>query len=355
MLSESKLNNKRVYLSLDSANRSSGNNSTPIFTLSETLSRVRSITIDRVEIYFNWFYFNAGNNILGSSINGGTVTVAAGTYTPTTLASALQTAIRATGGGFSAATVTYSTITYKFTINSGSVSTFTIDSSGNLAQILGFSSNKSSVTTATSDFAVYEQNIVLIADNRTFTITQSAVTTSFTIPSGNYSGTSLASTIQTLINTVYSNFTVAFNSHNNTLTFSHTTTEFTFVSSGSASAILGFTSDVSSSSLTLNSQQSINVVGNTSIIIKSNAIGSNTLYPAIQSSLYTNKIIEIPLSGSQNSVLFYEPYKNNSISFYFDGGISLSSIDFRLIDDNGRLVNFNVNGRWKIFLDVSLF
>ncbi len=355
MHQESKLNNQRVYLTLDSSNKSSGNLSTPFFTLSEQLNKVRTITLERAEIYYNWFLFNTGNNVLGSNINGSTITVSAGTYTPTTLASTLQTAIRATGGGFSAATVSYSSITYKYTITSGSASTFTIDASGNLAQILGFSSNKTTVTTATSDFAAYEQNIVLVADNRTFSITQSAVTTNFIIAAGNYSGTSLASAMQTLINASLSNFTVTFNSFNSTLTITHTTTAFTVLGNASASNILGFTSDVASTSLSASSIQSINITGNTSVIIKSNAIAPNIVYPAIQGSLYTNKIFEIPLAGAQNNVLFYTPSISNTLTFYSQGGISLSTIDLRIVDDNGKLVTFNANGRWKIYLILELY
>lgn len=354
MLSESKLSNKKVYLTLDSTNRSSGNVSTPIFTLSETLPRVRSVTVDRAEIYYNWFYFNTGNNVLGSSINGSTITIAAGTYTPSTLSLTLQTAIRATGGGFSAATVTYSSLTYKYTISSGSVSTFTIASSGALAQILGFSSDKTLVTTATSDFAAYEQRIVLMADNRSFDVTQSAITATINIPAGSYSGSLLASHLQTQLNASFTNFTVTFNSYNSTLTFTHTTTDFT-ITYNAVAALLGFTSTASSSSFTLTSPQSINITGNTSVIIKSNALANNTLYPSIQGAQYANKIIEIPLAGAQNNVLFFETQKNNPVSFYFSRGISLSTIDLRLLDDNGKIVNFNVNGRWKLYITVDLF
>lgn len=352
MLSE--LNNKKIYLTLDSYYRNSGNTSSPIFSLNETIDGIRSVTIDRAEIYYNWFLFNTGNNILGSDINGGSVTITAGTYTPTTLATALQVAIRATGGGFSSATVVFSSITSKYTISSGSVSTFTISASGNLAQILGFSSNKSAVTTTTSDFAAYEQNIVLVADNRTFRITQSAITTDFTIPAGNYSGTTLASQIQTLLNATLSNFSVLFNTYNNTLTFSHTTTAFTISGSVGASAILGFTSDVVSTSLSASSLQAINITGNTSVIIKSNAIASKMIFPSIQNTIYTNKILEFPLTGSQNSVIFYEPEQTHIISFYDKGGISLSSIDLRLIDDTGKLISFDTNGRWKMYITLEL-
>lgn len=355
MLSESKINNKKVYLTLDSYYRNSGNISTPIFALSETLYKVRSVTLDRVEIYYNWFLFNTGNNVLGSNINGGTITVSAGIYTPTTLATALQVAIRATGGGFTSATVTYSIINYKYTITSGSASTFTIDVSGNLAQNLGFSSNKTTVATATSDFAAYEQNIILVADNRTFTVTQSAITTNFIIPAGNYSGSTLASQMQTLLNNTLANFSVLFSIYNNTLTISHITTAFTVSGSASASSILGFTSDVASTSLSATSLQSINITGNTSVIIKSNILASNIVYPAIQGSTYTNKIFEIPLAGSQNNVLFYNPTIYNTLVFYSQGGISLSSIDLRILNDNGYLVNFGANGRWKIYLMLEMF
>jgi len=61
------------------------------------------------------------------------------------------------------------------------------------------------------------------------------------------------------------------------------------------------------------------------------------------------------LSGGQNNVLFYTTQNDNIISFYSKAGISLSSIDMRLIEDTGKLVNFNANGRWKIYLIIELF
>ena len=61
------------------------------------------------------------------------------------------------------------------------------------------------------------------------------------------------------------------------------------------------------------------------------------------------------LSGGQNNVLFYTAQNDNTISFYSKAGISLSSIGMRLIEDTGKLVNFNANGQWKIYLIIELF
>jgi hypothetical protein len=341
----------KLAITFDTQYKTSGTVSQPVFTFNETLNRVGKIKIDRVEIICSYFVFNTGNNVLGSNINGGTITITAGTYTPTTLASALQTAIRATGGGFSATTVTYSNTTYKYTITSGSVSTFTIDSSGEFAKILGFSSNKTTVTTATSDFAVYEQNIVLVADNRTFSVTQSAVTTNFVIPAGNYSGTTLASTMQTLLNATLSNFTVTYNTNNYTFTITHSSTAFTFHGSTSAAGVaLGFPSDVASTSLSITSSQPVQIIGPTSMIIKSRALSAPRQFLVRPNIIYTDSIYELSLDGFAGDVIYDKPEDANELIMSTIGGASFSSIDFRLIDDTGKFVNLGTNGRWKIYL-----
>jgi len=346
----------RYTISFDTRYKASGTTSQPVYSLNETLTRVGKIKVDRVEMTCSYFVFNTGNNVLGSNINGGTITVAAGSYTPTTLATALQVAIRATGGGFSAATVIYSNITHMFTITSGSVSTFTISASSSLASILGFSSDKTTVTSATSDYAVYEGTIVLVSDNRSFIINQSAIDHTFTITAGNYSGIALANHLQTLILATLSGFTVTYNTNNYTFTFTHSITAFTFKgSTSSAATALGFTGDVASTSLVVNSQQPVQIVGPTSFIIKSRALSLPRQTIVRPNDIYIDSIYELSLDGNPGDVIYDRPENNDELILSTIGGASFSTIDFRVLDDTGKIIDLGVNGRWKIYLTFETF
>lgn len=346
----------RFSVTFDTAYKTSGTTSVPTFTLNETISRVGKIKIDRVELTCSYFVFNTGNNVLGSNINGGTITVAAGTYTPTTLANALQTAIRATGGGFTAATVTYSATTYKFTITSGSVSTFTVSSTSTLAPILGFSTTQSTTTTAISDFAVYETSIKLIADNRTFVINQSAVDYTFNITAGNYTGITLATALQTLILVTLSGFTITYNSNNYTFTFTHSSTAFTVKgASSSAGTALGITSNIASTSLVVNSATPVQIVGPTSILIKSHTLSQPRQLVVRTDVLYKECIYELSLDGNPGDIIYDKPEDANELIMATVGGASFSTIDFRILDDTGALVDLGINGRWKIYLVFETF
>jgi len=338
----------RIPVTFDTAYKSSGTVSMPMFTLNESLRRIGKILVDKIVFPSSFFVFHTGNNSLGT-INATTITISAGTYTAATLAAAIQVAIRATGGGFSAATCTYSETTKLFTITSGSVSTFNLDSTTTLAPVLGFNSNSTGITSVSSNFAVYESNFVIVADNRSFIINQSATDYTFNITAGNYSGNSLAIEMQTRILLQLSNFTVTYNTNNYTLTIT-ATSSFTFKSTGTASALLGFTTNVASSSNIVTSPYPINIIGPTSIIIKSRTITNVRQMSVRCNTVYVDSIYELLLDGVSGDIIYDNPDENNEIYVATSGGATLSTIDFRLCDDTGRVIDLGVNGRWKIVL-----
>lgn len=338
----------RISVTFDTAYRSSGTISMPIFTLNESLKRIGKILVDKIVFPCSYFIFHTGNNSLGT-INSTEIIIPAGTYTATSLAAAVQVAIRATGGGFSAAICSYDNTTKIFTISSGSVSTFNISSLASLSAILGFTSNSTSVTSVTSNFAVYEDNFVIVADNRSFVINQVATDYTFNIPVGNYSGNTLASELQTQILLQLSNFTVSYNSNNYTFVIT-ATSSFTFKSTGSASSMLGFSTNISSTSNVVISPNPVNIIGPTSIIIKSRAITNVRQMSVRCHPIYLDNIYELLLDGNIGDIIYDNPDESNEIFIASSGGASISNIDFRICDDEGRIIDLGVNGRWKIVL-----
>ena len=135
------------YLTIDSRFRdtpyttsSSLTNSSSDFTiqLPDKISRVIGMQLASLEIpityYANTLYI--GNTFMlivitdtGNVVTRGVVTIPDGTYTPTTIGTAITNALNALGGLFPSITVAYSTVNGHFTIStsSASISSFKID------------------------------------------------------------------------------------------------------------------------------------------------------------------------------------------------------------------------------------
>lgn len=337
----------RIAVTFDTDYRSSGNVSSPVFTLNETVKRVGKISVDKIIFPCSYFVFNNGNNILTPNINGTAITITPGIYTEASLAAAIQTEIRNTGGGFSAATCVFAN--NRFTISSGSVSTFTLSASGQLAKILGFTSDKTSVTNATSDFLIYEKKFVMSSSNRSFIINQASTDYTFNITPGNYSGVSLAIEMQSLIVLQLAGFVVSYNYNNYTFVITGNAS-FTFKATGTASLMLGFDVNVASASNIVVSPLPVNIIGPTSIIIKSRAISNVRQLVVRTSDIYNDAIYELLLNGGNGEVIYDNPDDPSEIYIATSGGASFTSLDFRIIDDSGKLLDLGVNGRWKIFL-----
>lgn len=341
----------RILVAFDTDYRTAGTVSMPTFTLNESLKRIGKIIVDKIVFPCSYFIFNTGNNSLGT-INSTAINITPGTYTASALAALIQVAIRATGGGFTNATCTYAN--FRFTISSGSVSTFTLDSTSSLVPLLGFNTTQSSVTSTTSEFLVYENSFVITGDNRSFIISQSSVDYTFNISVGNYTGNTLAVELQTQILLQLSNFSVTYNANNYTFIF-EAAAPFIVKSTGSASQAIGFRQNVSSSSNIVRSPYPINIIGPTSIIIKSKTI-SNVRQMVVRANvIYTDSIYEFVLNGAAGDIIYDSPEDSSELFMAPSGGATINTLDFRICDDSGRIVDLGINGRWKIYLIFELY
>jgi len=121
-------------------------------------------SLDFLDVGTGYFEITAGNDILNmTSDQGGPVDIDIpdGTYEGGDLATALQTAMNAddtlTGTGTITFAVSYSSTTYKFTIDATTGHTITIDvSSSDAALTFGFTSDPTAAQTITSDQAATE-------------------------------------------------------------------------------------------------------------------------------------------------------------------------------------------------------
>lgn len=125
-------------------------------------------TLAFMNIDNQYFEITGGNDILIFTSNEGgprSINTADGTYDGDGLATALQTAMNADGtltGGVITFTVSYSSTTYKFTIDAGVGKTIAYTNSGSdAAYTFGFNSDQSAAQTITSDFAAGDPTVIV--------------------------------------------------------------------------------------------------------------------------------------------------------------------------------------------------
>jgi len=135
-------------------NPTTSNHSNFTYNLDRSIGRVSEIQIASIHLPFSYYAVNDNNHTL--HIDGGvtgTADIPNGNYTTSTMSAALKTAMEAVMGA--TATVTYSSVTNKFTlVHSGT--SFFVDTAGadNIAYMIGFEEDLASATSQTSDTAI---------------------------------------------------------------------------------------------------------------------------------------------------------------------------------------------------------
>jgi hypothetical protein len=172
-----------LHLYIDSRDRTSGSNEEFTLRLVEPLRNVRAVSIVDATIPLTYYEFPAAQ-ILRIDGNGlGWVNLsalAAGNYTSTEMAAALQTSLNTlVPAGY---VVTYSAINYKITISRPGVP-FDLEAAGSsdkLYSALGFQGDKIAVDTVTSDTiaSTHSQAYFYVKSNKLSTNAYSSVKTS---------------------------------------------------------------------------------------------------------------------------------------------------------------------------------
>ena len=155
-----------------------------------------------------------------------------------------------------------------------------------------------------------------------------------TIPIGNYNVNNLLTVLK---NNISSGFTITYDSIKNKFTFSHTTTNFMFMSSSTCLQILGFTPSVtvSSLSLSLTSINCVNVYNIKNIQVNSNLITYNI--NKLQKNNYCI-LCSVPITCTPFSLIEYINRTNFKTNLFLN---RISNIKIKLTDDNGNLIDLN--------------
>ena len=181
------------------------------------------------------------------------------------------------------------------------------------------------------------------SSNNTLTYLENNTAYTITITSGNYNVNNLITELMSKM----VRFTITYNSITNKLIFVNSLYDFTFSSLSTCLSLLGFSSNLSSSSKTLTSDKVVNLCPYRCICIHTNlkTFSINKKY-----SNNTTLLASIPINCAPNSIILYEN-KNNFKSNTFTNNISnirikLTDHDFNPLDLNGQ--------HWTITLQFDI-
>lgn len=167
--------------------------------------------------------------------------------------------------------------------------------------------------------------------NRTFVIVEQGPTTlTMTIPTNTYTGTEMATQLQTLLNAATVApyvYTVSYNSQSKKLTISSTGT-FYISSLGTCLDELGMIASGTTLVATKTSDYPVSLAGSKFVDIISSISSTN-----LSSNGYSNILCRIPLASSFGGLIIWESF-DVSAGIHIQGEVS--NIQLRLIDDKGR-------------------
>jgi hypothetical protein len=163
---------------------------------------------------------------------------------------------------------------------------------------------------------------------------------------GNYNVNTLKSHLIELIGDL---FIITYVAKTNKFIFTHSTYDFSFLSSSNCFEILGFKDNFNYTSIDfiLTSTISINLFTVKNIYVCSN----NFILNNIDSNNHnkSNIICSIPVNGSMNSILFYADNTKHLVHKLDN----LTNLRITLTDEDGELIDFN-NVHYSITLEITI-
>jgi hypothetical protein len=179
---------------------------------------------------------------------------------------------------------------------------------------------------------------VITPVNNTFLYTSNAVPSTITIPTGTYTGTSLATQLQTLLGGITPGFLVTFSSTTLKFTFTYpnaTAWSLFFGSRKTAYSPMGFvpldtTYTNTGIASTITSAIIAQITGPYYIYINSQQLGPLVNFNLCDSSIGTNRpeICKIQVNANPGEVIFYNDYCEKYFDYFT--GLKFDSMDFYL-------------------------
>ena len=178
---------------------------------------------------------------------------------------------------------------------------------------------------------------------------EASVSKSIIIPIGNYNGNQMVTTLNAGFTTNGSPITASLNSQNGLLNFIITGgITCTFLSTSTIKSILGFSSNITSSSLITMPYQ-LNLLGKKKLFINSNHLRNNAFSSKSFSCVQT--IATIPVDKPPYEMINYTSVSDLEKNILFNR--SIDALDIQVVDEDNKFINFR-NIDWSITLCLSV-
>jgi len=179
--------------------------------------------------------------------------------------------------------------------------------------------------------------------------TEGGVSKSITITIGNYNGNQMVSALNAGFTTNGSSITTSLNSQNGLLSFIITGgISYTFLSTSTIKKLLGFETDITSSTIITMPYQ-LNLLGKKKIFINSNNLKNSAFTSKSLSSVQT--IATIPVDQPPYSMINYTSVSDLEKNILFNR--SLDVLDIQIVDEDNKYINFQ-NIDWSITLCLTI-
>jgi len=173
--------------------------------------------------------------------------------------------------------------------------------------------------------------IINYTNNKLYVL-QSAVTTLYEFPVGNYTSQSFITTFKTLLPNQF-NITLGINS--NVFTITHTTTTFSLTSASTIDSVMGFSGTTAATGLSLTLSRVCNFLPLPRINLRCPDLAHSFISASVDGS---DVILSVPNNAKLNGQIVYNNTSNMKTLFKLT---NLNSFKVSLTDDDGNPVNFN--------------
>jgi len=173
--------------------------------------------------------------------------------------------------------------------------------------------------------------VINYTNNKLF-VEQSAVTTLYEFPVGNYTSQTFMTVFKTLLG---ANFNITLGVNSNVFTITHTTTTFSLTSASTIDAVMGFTGTTAATGLSLTLSRVCNFLPLPRINLRCPDLANSFISASIDGS---DVILSVPNNAKLNGQIVYNNTSNMKTLFKLT---NLNSFQVSLTDDDGNPINFN--------------
>ena len=168
--------------------------------------------------------------------------------------------------------------------------------------------------------------------NNQLYVTQSAVTTVYTFPVGNYTSQSFMTVFKSLLPVA---FVITLGQNSNQFTITHTTTTFSFDDASTIDAVMGFSGTTAAVGLSLTCPRVCNFLPLPRICLRCPDLAHSFISASTDGN---DVVLAVPNNAKLNGQIVYNNSSNMKTLFKLT---NLNSFYVSLTDDDGNPINFN--------------